>query len=71
MSWRPLTVDSFGHKCSFSHNLTEATEQKSYLTNVVTEYALMMEMPCRPESSETKIGDSRPRLQDLKSQIRD
>ena len=35
-------------KCAFSHNLTEATKEQTYLTKVVKEYALMMEIPCRP-----------------------
>ena len=30
---------------SSGHNLTEATKQKTYLTKVVKEYALIMEMP--------------------------
>ena len=33
-------------KCSFCHNLTEATKQKTYVTKAVKEYALMMEMLC-------------------------
>ena len=41
-------------KCSFSHNLTEATKQQTYLTKVVNEYALMMEMPCRPLNMESQ-----------------
>ena len=40
-------------KCSFSHNLTEASKQKTYLMNVVKEYALMMEMQCRPLNIES------------------
>ena len=43
-------------KCSFCHNLTEATKQKTYLTKAVKEYELMMEMPCRPLNMES-IGD--------------
>ena len=40
-------------KCSFRHNLTEATKQKTYLTKVVKEYALMMEILCRPLNIES------------------
>ena len=40
-------------KCSFCHNLTEATKQKTYLTKAVKEYELMMEMPCRPLNMES------------------
>ena len=32
-------------KCSFRHNLTGASKQKTYLTKVVKEYVLMKEMP--------------------------
>ena len=39
-------------KCSFRHNLNEATKQKTGLTLVVEEYALMMEMPYRPVNLE-------------------
>ena len=42
----------FVTKCSFCHNLTEATKQKTHLTKTVKEYALMMEMPCRPLNME-------------------
>ena len=38
-------MDLFGHKCSFSHKLTEAIKQQTYITKVVKEYALIMEMP--------------------------
>ena len=34
-------------------NLTSGTKQKTYLTKVVKEYALMMEMPCRPINMES------------------
>ena len=40
-------------KRSFCHNLTGASKQKTYLTKVVKEYALMMEMPCRPLNMES------------------
>ena len=40
-------------KCSFSHNLTEASKQKNYLMNVVKEYVLMTEMSCRPLNIES------------------
>ena len=33
-------------KCSFRHNLTGASKQKTYLTKVVKEYALMKKMLC-------------------------
>ena len=33
-------------KCSFCQNLTVASKEKTYLTKVVKECALMMEMPC-------------------------
>ena len=32
-------------KCSFCHNLTVASKQKTYLTKVVKEYVLMKEIP--------------------------
>ena len=31
----------------------EANKQKTYFMNVVKEYALMMEMPCRPLNTES------------------
>ena len=37
-------------KCSFSHNITDASKQKTYLTNFFKEYALMKEMPLNMES---------------------
>ena len=40
-------------KYKFHHNLTEATKQKTYLTKAVKEYALMMEMLCRPLNMES------------------
>ena len=47
MPCRPLTMESF------CHNLPEATKQKTYLTKVVKEQALMMEMPSRPINMES------------------
>ena len=43
----------FVTKCSFRHNLTEATKQKTYLTKAVKEYELILEMPCRPLNMES------------------
>ena len=40
-------------KCSFCHNLNEATKQKTDFTIVVEEYALMIEMPCRQVNLES------------------
>ena len=40
-------------KSSFCHNLTVASKQKTYLTQVVKEYALMKEMSCRPLNRES------------------
>ena len=40
-------------KCLFRHNLDEATKQKTDLTIVVEEFALMIEMPCRPVNLES------------------
>ena len=40
-------------KCSFGHNLNEATRQKTDLTIDVKEHELMMEMPCRPLNMES------------------
>ena len=40
-------------KYPFCHNLTEATKQKTYLMNVVKEYALIQEMSWRPLNVES------------------
>ena len=40
-------------KWSFSHKLIEATKPKTYLTKVVKEYALMMEIVCAPLNMES------------------
>ena len=40
-------------KCSFCHNFTGASNQKTSLTKVVKEYALMMEMLCKPLNMES------------------
>ena len=42
-------------KCSFRHNLTGASKQKTYLTKVVKEYALMKEKPFRPVNMESFV----------------
>ena len=39
-------------KCSFCQNPTGVYKQKTYLTKVVKEYALMKEMPYRPLNME-------------------
>ena len=71
-------------KCSFRHNLIEATKQKTYLTKAFKEYALMMEMLCRPLNMEwfshkmfissqpvplTGMGVLYPRLRDFSTQF--
>ena len=43
-------------RCSFGHNLTSASKQKTDLTKVVKGYALMKEMPCRPLNMESFIN---------------
>ena len=43
-----VNKDLFGHKISFCPSLMGVSKQKTYLTNVVKEYALMMDMMCRP-----------------------
>ena len=40
-------------KCTFRHNLTEATKQKTDLAKAVKDYELMMEMPCIPLNIES------------------
>ena len=41
-------MQSFGHKSSFRHNLTGASNQKTSLTKVVENYALIKERSQRP-----------------------
>ena len=40
-------VDNLGLLSSFRHNFTGASYQKTSLTKVVKEYALLIEMLCR------------------------
>ena len=40
-------VLTFGHKMFISSQLTGASNQKTYLTKVVKEYAPMQAMPCK------------------------
>ena len=40
-------------KCSFRHNLTEATSKQNYLTKVVKEYVLIQEMSWRSVNRES------------------
>ena len=41
---RRLNIQLFGHKMFIFHNFTSASNQKTSLTNVVKEYALMLIM---------------------------
>ena len=40
-------MESFGHKCSFHQSFTGAFYQKTSLTTVVKEYALIKKISCR------------------------
>ena len=40
-------------KCSFRHNFTGTSNQKTYLTKVVKEYTLIKQMSCRPPNMES------------------
>ena len=41
-------MEYFGQQCSFCHNLNGASEQKTYLTKAVDEYAIKKRKSQRP-----------------------
>ena len=46
-------MQSFGHKMLIFYSFIGNSNQRTFLTKVVNEYALMMEIPCRPLNMES------------------